>query len=91
MSTLTIQIIISEKNDLYYAENSNQARIMMDQGRISFRTCSRTARLPAKYIIGLAQASFPPVPGGEPASFDDAFDHWLLCELLNAIGGHTIL
>ena len=64
----------------------------MDQGRISFRTCSRTARFPSKYITTvLAQASYPPVPGGEPASFDDAFDHWLLCELLNAIGGHSIL
>lgn len=91
MNTLTIQMIISDENDHYYAENSDQARIMMGQGRISFRTCSRTARLPGKYIIGLAQTSYPPVPGGEPASFDNAFDHWLLCELLNAIGGHSIL
>ena len=88
---LTIQIIISEENDLYYAESSEQAKIMMDQGRISFQTCSRTARFPAKYITVLAQASYPPVSGGEPATFDDAFDHWLLCELLNAIGGHSIL
>jgi hypothetical protein len=86
-----IQIIISEENDFYYAESSDQARIMMGQGRISFRTCSCTARFPAKYITGLAQASYPPVLGEEPASFDDAFDHWLLCELLNAIGGHSIL
>ena len=91
MKTHIIQIIISEENDLYYAENSDQARIMMGQGKISFRTCSHTARLPATYITELARASYPPVPGGEPASFDDAFDHWLLCEMLNAIGGHSIL
>ena len=64
---------------------------MTDQERISFRTCSRTARFPVKHITRLAQASYPPVAGEEPASFDDAFDHWLLCELLNAIGGHSIL
>ena len=36
LMALTIQIIISEENDLYYAESSEQAKIMMDQGRISF-------------------------------------------------------
>ena len=80
MSTPTTQVIISEENDPYYAESSDQARIMMGQGRISFQTCSRTARFPAKHITELAQASYLPVLGGEPASFDDAFDHWLLCD-----------
>ena len=91
MNTLTIQIIISEENDLYYAESSDQARIMMSQGRISFCTCFCTARLHAKYITGLTQASYTPIPGEESALFDNAFDHWLLCKLLNAISGHSIL
>lgn len=64
---------------------------MLAAGKISFRTCTTTARMPASYILLLARASYPPIPSDEPQSFHEAFDYWLLCELLCAIGGHNML
>lgn len=64
---------------------------MLAAGKISFRTCSRSVRLPGSYILGLAQASYSLSVSGEPRTFVEAFDHWFLCEILTAIGGHSML
>lgn len=61
---------------------------MMQQGKISFRTCLRTASIPYTYLLSLATAEYPSEKG---PSFDVAFQHWFLCECLGAIGGHTFL
>ncbi len=65
---------------------------MIAAGKVSFRTCMRSARLPGSYVLRLAQGSYPSSSdSGEPHTFTDAFDHWFLCEILTAIGGHSML
>lgn len=61
---------------------------MAARGVISFRTCYGGIRYPASYVIKLAAQSYN--PGEEPSSFQNAFDHWFLIQLLNAIGGHSM-
>lgn len=61
---------------------------MMQQGKVSFRTCFRTALIPYKHLISLATAVYPSEQG---MSFDIAFHHWFLIECLSAVGGHSIL
>ena len=67
-----------------YAENGVQGELMALQGRISFRTCSKSVRFPARWILGLAAES-------DHIPFQNRFDHWVLTEILEAIGGHSIL
>jgi hypothetical protein len=65
---------------------------MITEGKISFHTCARSAHLPGPYILELARKSYPAVSAsGEPRTFAEAFEHWFLCEILTAIGGHTML
>jgi hypothetical protein len=61
---------------------------MAHNGKIGFRTCTQTVLIPTSYIIRLASTLYS--ASTEPHSFSDAIDHWLLCEILNAIGNHTI-
>ena len=63
---------------------------MAAEGKISYATCSQSAYIPISYTVKLAKASYPD-PRGEPKCFIDAVHHWLLCEILNAVGTHTIL
>jgi hypothetical protein len=60
---------------------------MFRQGKLCFRTCFQRVLIPASYVIRLATAAYSTIT--EPRSFCDAFDHWLLCKILNAIGNHT--
>jgi hypothetical protein len=86
-----LQIAIASDTDPQYSDIRNR-QIMLAEGKVSFRTCARSARLPGSHILQLAQASYPAVcESGEPRSFTDAFDHWFLCEILAAIGGHSML
>jgi hypothetical protein len=61
---------------------------MMRHGKVSFKTCYHTAHIPASYIIQLAAMDYS--NDTEPGSFRDAVHDWLLCEILNAIGNHTV-
>lgn len=62
---------------------------MIRQGKIGFRTCFQGVLIPTSYIIQLARASYSGAK--EPHCFQDAFDNWLLLEVLNAIGQHTVI
>jgi hypothetical protein len=62
---------------------------MMNEGKICFKTCFSQVKVPMPYIEKLARATY--ALDIEPTSFQAAFDHWLLCEFLNAIGTHSIL
>jgi hypothetical protein len=61
---------------------------MIREGKINFKTCFSKALIPASYFIYLARQSSSDTSG--PSTFRDAVDHWLLCEILNAIGNHTM-
>ena len=64
---------------------------MAENGKISFRTCFAAARLPARFIIKLASDTYPSSLPLGPQTFKEAFNFWFLCEVLGAIGGHTML
>ena len=66
------------------------AQVMASEGKISYGTCFQITMLPITYVLKLARAHYPD-PSGEPGSFVEAVYHWLLCEILNAIGSHTIV
>ncbi|KAF8882082.1 hypothetical protein BD779DRAFT_1473054 [Infundibulicybe gibba] len=73
-------------DDDHYALPATR-HIMLREGKISFRTCFRQARIPLSYIVHLSRVSSP---ARSPNQFRTAVDHWLLCETLNAIGSHSI-
>jgi hypothetical protein len=81
------QVRFVTDNDPSYGDSQNWAA-MINQGKISFRTCFQTAHIPASHVLFLASRAYP---SAEAASFRDAFDHWMLCEMLSAIGGHTMM
>ncbi len=62
---------------------------MIKLGKLRFKTCPRQVYIPASHIVRLHVARYDNVPAGHPASFKEAVDHWLLQELLTAIGGVT--
>ena len=70
-------------------DTSPAVRAMMaERGKIGFRTCYRTAYIPIEYLVSLMRADY--TQNSEPYTWEDAVDHWLLCECLGAIGGHTV-
>jgi hypothetical protein len=75
-------------DDFDYSTNLHRSAIAR-LGTISFRTCFRTARFPADHVLRLASATY--TRGAEPGSFVKACHHWLLVEILSAIGSHTML
>ena len=78
-------------NDQLYADH-NVRGMMLANGKISFRTCMSHVRLPSSYIIALTSSAYPSIPNsGGPSTFREAFDFWLLTEILSAIGGHSML
>ena len=63
---------------------AGMAQVMAPKGKISYGTeCVSPHQLHP-------EAHYPG-PDGEPKSFVDPVHHWLLCEILNVIGSHTIL
>ena len=86
-----LQITVASDTDPQYSDSQNR-QAMLSAGKISFRTCMKSARLPGPYILGLAHASYPSLSAsGEPHTFSEAFNHWFLCEILTAVGGHSML
>jgi hypothetical protein len=82
-------VILVGDQDNNYSSGEMRAT-MLAHGKISFRTCLRQVRFPASYfaiLSGLNYGTLHP----ELTSLDKAIEHWILVELLNAIGGHSIL
>ena len=75
---------------LYSSGSGIVCSILASQGKIAFRTCFQRAFLPLSYVLTLASVAYP-AAGGEPKSFRDAVDHWLLIECLSAIGSHSMI
>ena len=63
--------------------------VMASKGKFSYATCFQSVYIPISYVLRLAKATYPD-PSGEPESFVEAVQHWILCEILNAIGAHMI-
>ena len=90
--SLCDQIAITPEDDPLYADNRNR-EVMLTEGRICFRTCLKSVRIPASYIIKLASTSYLPnsPASGKPQDFITAFHHWIFIETLAAIGGHSLI
>ncbi|KII89576.1 hypothetical protein PLICRDRAFT_174434 [Plicaturopsis crispa FD-325 SS-3] len=84
-----ITIILVLDHDPLYATGFRDPTLMASRGNISFKTCSHEVHIPATNLFDLAGRVYS--GDEEPASLDDAINHWLLVETLNAIGGHTML
>ena len=81
---------VDDHTMLYSSGSGVPGHVLAAQGKICFRTCFQRALLPVSYVLGLASVTYP-APGGEPRTFREAVDHWLLCEFLCAIGSHSML
>lgn len=81
------QLKFVEDDDPNYGKPENKTA-MAAEGKIDIKTCISKGLAPASYLIRLAGQQYT-ASGPELRSFFDAFDHWLLCEILNAIGNHT--
>ncbi|KDQ49089.1 hypothetical protein JAAARDRAFT_143923 [Jaapia argillacea MUCL 33604] len=77
---------VSDQDPSYAADTIRAP--MIAHGKICFKTCSKQARIPATHITRLAQVQYD--GSTEPKRFRDAFDHWLLTEILTAIGAYSI-
>jgi hypothetical protein len=80
-----MQICFVDNNDSEYASSDMRAG-MIESGKINFRTCFSKTLIPATFIIGIASH----FSSSGSTDFQNAIDHWLLCEVLNAIGNHTV-
>lgn len=90
-----IDVYFVGPNDLNYHAESHQRQAYMAEGSISFRSCYRVARIPLVYIAELTSRNYPAVDDNgnptEPYTLQQAIDHWLLVEICNGIGSHSIL
>jgi hypothetical protein len=75
-------------SDPFYSDSPTSSASNMAQGMISFRTCSRTARIPMSKLLELHYATYPTA---DAATFEDAVDNWILLQILNAIGKVSML
>ena len=74
---LSLQIHFVKDSDPSYA-TACVAPGMIPEGKLCFRTCFQHTFVPISHVVRLATTVYP-TPTGEPLSFDQAFDHWLLC------------
>ncbi|KAJ6577275.1 hypothetical protein B0H19DRAFT_1252644 [Mycena capillaripes] len=72
-------------NDHMYASEENELYASADT--ICFHTCTRSMHYPVDYLQHLAAADYD--EDSEPASFQEAYDFWVLRECLLTIGRHT--
>ena len=78
---------VEENNPGYSAHHFGL--VMASKGKVSYTMCFQTVWIPISYILKLVEASYPD-PSSEPRNFLEAVHHWLLCEVLNTVGSHTI-
>lgn len=84
------QIILVEDQDQLYLPSTILPGTRLDilaKGTCSFKTCSRTMRVPVSHLLKLLQASY--VEDREPRNAKAAVFHWLLSEILDGVGDYT--
>ncbi|TFK73881.1 hypothetical protein BDN72DRAFT_893603 [Pluteus cervinus] len=80
-------VLVADPSESAYAGGTDQDREgMMRAGVLSWGTCSSRAMLPTAYLLELAERNYP---HGGYASFDHAFDQWVLVQIVNGICGHS--
>ncbi|KAK7001616.1 hypothetical protein R3P38DRAFT_3216457 [Favolaschia claudopus] len=71
-------------DDRNYSDSAVHSIFHMKQGTISFRTCSRSARIPVSYLVELFENTLPGLRG-------EAVNSWLMLQILNGIGKVSML
>ena len=84
-----VQVVLVDDNGLAYGLDPEVWSVMIAEGTISFKTCLWKARIPIFYLMHLCNLDSS--PNREACTFQEAVDHWLLCECLGAVGSHSIL
>ncbi|KAF8222466.1 hypothetical protein L208DRAFT_1322580, partial [Tricholoma matsutake] len=84
-----VQVVLVDDDGLAYGLDPEVRSVMIAEGTISFKTCLREARVPISYLMRLHNLDSS--PNREAHTFQEAVDHWLLCECLGAVGSHSIL
>ncbi|KAF7367803.1 hypothetical protein MSAN_00844500 [Mycena sanguinolenta] len=77
---------IATDDPMYSPEHSQS---FANFGTVCFRTCTRSMRYPIDYLLGLATTQYNTTD--EPATFQDAFDFWVLKQCLVTIGRHSMV
>lgn len=87
-SYIMSQVILVDDHDPLYlgGRTSAAAAAYVASGTISFRTCLLEARIPASYLLRVAQASYT---SPEPRTRRHYIHHWLLAQSLNGIASHS--
>ncbi|KAJ7712614.1 hypothetical protein B0H16DRAFT_1743940 [Mycena metata] len=83
--TDTIQVLFVLPDDQYYGDNPANSAAHMRHGTISFRSCSRVARIPMAKLVELHQTTV------DADAFQKAVDVWLLLQILNGVGKVSML
>ncbi|KAJ7451515.1 hypothetical protein B0H11DRAFT_1821870 [Mycena galericulata] len=74
--------------DPAYADSTATSTLHMTHGTISFRTCSRSTRIPMPTLVDIHRATYPT---NDHTTFEDAVDSWFMLQILNAIGKVSML
>ncbi|KAJ3844027.1 hypothetical protein F5878DRAFT_526665, partial [Lentinula raphanica] len=86
---LRVQLV--EDDDSFYIPAGMQAdrrHQYISLGTCSFKTCTRSLRIPASYLIKLLHTSYDPL--SELSSAKVAVHHWLLVQMLDAVESYTM-
>ncbi|KAJ7716844.1 hypothetical protein B0H16DRAFT_1800603 [Mycena metata] len=69
-------------NDQHYSDSAINSIVHMQQGTISFRSCSQVVRIPMSKLVEFHQT---------PEAFEQQVDSWFFLEILNGIGKISLL
>ncbi|KAF8176896.1 hypothetical protein K438DRAFT_1978936 [Mycena galopus ATCC 62051] len=79
-----IQVSFVLPNDPHYSDSAINSIAHMQQGTLSFRSCSRVTRIPMSKLVELHQAS-------SSDAFEEEVNSWFFLEILNAIGKISLM
>ncbi|KAJ3878406.1 hypothetical protein F5051DRAFT_428200 [Lentinula edodes] len=88
-----MQIILVEDDDILYLpqeiDHPGLYEAYLSSGSCSFRTCSRSMRIPASYLIKLLKETYD--PNGELKDARIAIHNWLLMQMLDSAGTYSMV
>ncbi|KAJ3767158.1 hypothetical protein FB446DRAFT_652580 [Lentinula raphanica] len=88
-----IEVTLVDDNDaMYFSTHSERAAeraLLLSHGTISFKTCTRDMHVPASHLLELLKRSYDGVSG--PRNAKESVFHWLMFEILNAIGNYNVI
>ncbi|KAI0354352.1 hypothetical protein OH77DRAFT_1548247 [Trametes cingulata] len=84
----TIRVEFVTGANIEYGPDGSAADSMIEQGKFSIRTCYRQLLIPFTYLRKLVRRT---LASGDRDRVRVNVDNWFLLEILNAIGGHSML